>query len=439
MIGAAVDRAVSAKRRRRSAGYARGSRLPRPQSPRSLRLPAAGRISASVAPPCLGRPTGAQAPFPEPFELLPGGPKIYWKTPQNQIGRRIEELIRCVLWLSRVAGLSAAQRREALGALTEADADRTGAAAESVPAGASPAKGAKRSRREDTLGATSHERVEGQGCPHCAGREIVGWGRSHGLLRLRCKSCGCTFNALTKTPLAHLRKKERWLDHARAMIEGKSLAKTAELCGVHSDDGLPLAASVSPRARTLRRIVEADERPSSSNRSRTAGPTCRARRANGAERQGIRGSIRTTSPSSSPATGRARPSMRSCFRSTALQWEARSPASSRRPIISSATAGRRSPLSPAKPGFRSTPCRRRANQPPRRLTPHQQRQRLPLPSYLGWRRALEASGDQLAPQSGSGAPSETAHTNSERYKSQNVRELYDQQDRRLHEGACRGE
>jgi hypothetical protein len=145
-----------------------------------------------------------------------------------------------------------------LGALTEADADRTAAAAESVPA-ASPAKGAKRSRRGDTLGATCHERVESQGCPHCAGREIVGWGRSHGLLRLRCKSCGRTFNALTKTPLAHLRKKERWLDHARAMIEGKSLAKTAELCGVHSDDGLPLAASVSPRARTLRRIVEADE------------------------------------------------------------------------------------------------------------------------------------------------------------------------------------
>ena len=31
--------------------------------------------------------------------------------------------------------------------------------------------------------------------------------------------------------MAHLRKKDRWLDHARAMIEGKSLAKTAALCG----------------------------------------------------------------------------------------------------------------------------------------------------------------------------------------------------------------
>jgi transposase-like protein len=60
--------------------------------------------------------------------------------------------------------------------------------------------------------------VESQGCPHCAGREVVGWGRSDGLLRFRCKSCGRTFNALTKTPMAHLRKKERWLDHAQKIF-----------------------------------------------------------------------------------------------------------------------------------------------------------------------------------------------------------------------------
>jgi transposase-like protein len=35
-------------------------------------------------------------------------------------------------------------------------------------------------------------------------------GRSRGLARFRCKTCGRTFNALTKTPMAHLRKKERW-------------------------------------------------------------------------------------------------------------------------------------------------------------------------------------------------------------------------------------
>ena len=69
----------------------------------------------------------------------------------------------------------------------------------------------KGSRREDALGTAGLERVTAQGCPHCAGREIVGWGRSRGLLRFRCKSCGRTFNALTKTPMAHLRKKESGL------------------------------------------------------------------------------------------------------------------------------------------------------------------------------------------------------------------------------------
>jgi transposase-like protein len=166
-------------------------------------------------------------------------------------------------WLSAIVGLSVDQRREALDALSKADGAKTGGASEDLT-GASPKRGAKRDRREDALGTTSHERVEAQGCPHCAGREVVGWGRSDGLLRFRCKSCGRTFNALTKTPMAHLRKKDRWLDHARAMIEGKSLAKTAKLCGVHPTTAFRwrhrfLRAPASDKPRTLRGIVEADE------------------------------------------------------------------------------------------------------------------------------------------------------------------------------------
>ena len=166
------------------------------------------------------------------------------------------------------------------------------------------------------------ERVAAQGCPHCAGREIVGWGRSHGLLRFRCKSCGRTFNALTKTPMAHLRKKEKWPDHARAMIEGKSLAKTAQLCGVHPTTAFRwrhrfLRAPAVNKPRTLRGIVEADE-TFILNPSKAGGPICRAKRANGAARPGIRGPIRTIFPSSSPATGRVRPSTPSCPRSTGL-------------------------------------------------------------------------------------------------------------------------
>jgi transposase-like protein len=148
--------------------------------------------------------------------------------------------------------MSAAQRSEALAALERAAGD------------AGSSLKARGKRTEDALGTTGVERLERQGCPHCAGAEIVGWGRSDGLLRFRCKSCGRTFNALTKTPMAHLRKKEKWLDHARAMIEGKSLAKTAELCGVHPTTAFRwrhrfLRAPADDKPRTLSGIVEADE------------------------------------------------------------------------------------------------------------------------------------------------------------------------------------
>ena len=64
--------------------------------------------------------------------------------------------------------------------------------------------------------------------------------------------------------MAHLRKKGRWLDHARAMIEGESLAKTAALCGVHPTTAFRwrhrfLRAPASDKPRSLRGIVEADE------------------------------------------------------------------------------------------------------------------------------------------------------------------------------------
>ena len=164
------------------------------------------------------------------------------------------------VWLLAIAGLSSAQRAEALAALAKAEV----AAPKPESAGSSRKTGGKRRDREDALGAISLDRVESQGCPHCAGREIVGWGRSHGLLRFRCKSCGRTFNALTKTPMAHLRKKEKWRDHARAMIEGKSLSKTAELCGVHPTTAFRwrhrfLRSPAADKPRSLSGIVEADE------------------------------------------------------------------------------------------------------------------------------------------------------------------------------------
>src|SRR3954468_19131219 len=70
-------------------------------------------------------------------------------------------------------------------------------------------------------------------CPHCRATGLQRWGRASGLRRYRCGGCGKTFNALTGTSLAQLRKKERWLAYGEALAAGMSLTKAAAHCGVH--------------------------------------------------------------------------------------------------------------------------------------------------------------------------------------------------------------
>ncbi len=50
-----------------------------------------------------------------------------------------------------------------------------------------------------------------------------------GLQRYRCCGCGRTFNALTGTPLARLRHRERWLPGLDGMLEGKSVLTADQL------------------------------------------------------------------------------------------------------------------------------------------------------------------------------------------------------------------
>ncbi len=116
----------------------------------------------------------------------------------------------------------------------------------------------------DALGAVGERKVESVGCPHCRGRDVIAWGRSHGLPRYRCKSCRRTFNAATMTPMARLRKRDRWFDQAQAMLEGVSLAKAAARCGVHASTAYRwrhrfLSAPALDKPRTLQGVVEADE------------------------------------------------------------------------------------------------------------------------------------------------------------------------------------
>lgn len=69
-------------------------------------------------------------------------------------------------------------------------------------------------------------------CPHCASTELHRWGGSCGLQRYRCCSCNRTFNALTRTPLAGLRHKDKWLNYEQAMVQGLSIRKAATSCGI---------------------------------------------------------------------------------------------------------------------------------------------------------------------------------------------------------------
>lgn len=82
-------------------------------------------------------------------------------------------------------------------------------------------------------------------CPHCGHGASVGCGQADGLRRFRCKGCGRSFNALTGTPLARLRKKECWLDFGQSLSEGETVVASAERCG--GQHRLSLAPPLSHR------------------------------------------------------------------------------------------------------------------------------------------------------------------------------------------------
>lgn len=101
-------------------------------------------------------------------------------------------------------------------------------------------------------------------CPHCQHQQVSRWGKSSGLQRYRCGACHATFNALTGTPLARLRKKEQWLTYACQMTEGQSVRKSAAACDVHRNTAFRwrhrfLELPNSQRATLLSGIAEADE------------------------------------------------------------------------------------------------------------------------------------------------------------------------------------
>ena len=70
-------------------------------------------------------------------------------------------------------------------------------------------------------------------CAYCKSCRIIRWGKRNDLQRYKCKNCNKTFNSLTKTPLARLRRKGHWLDYANCLKNGLTIRKAASFCGIH--------------------------------------------------------------------------------------------------------------------------------------------------------------------------------------------------------------
>jgi transposase-like protein len=106
--------------------------------------------------------------------------------------------------------------------------------------------------------------VEIDHCPHCGAINLYKWGIRSKLQRYKCKECNKTFNALSKTPLARLRHKERWSDYAKSLLESYSIKKSAEHCNVAISTSFRwrhrmLKISQEIKAKKLHGIVELDE------------------------------------------------------------------------------------------------------------------------------------------------------------------------------------
>ena len=101
-------------------------------------------------------------------------------------------------------------------------------------------------------------------CPHCQSTELFLHGQANGLQRYRCQACRRTFNALTGTALARLRKKDKWLGFSGALVASQALRPAAATLGVHRNTALRwrhrfLSSIQADRSPTLQGITESDE------------------------------------------------------------------------------------------------------------------------------------------------------------------------------------
>lgn len=101
-------------------------------------------------------------------------------------------------------------------------------------------------------------------CPHCLASHVQRWGKESNLQRYRCGTCQKTFNALTGSPVAGLKRRDAWAQYAQAMIDGARVRAAAGQAGVHRTTAFRwrhrlLQLPAQERDTELHNIVEADE------------------------------------------------------------------------------------------------------------------------------------------------------------------------------------
>jgi len=106
--------------------------------------------------------------------------------------------------------------------------------------------------------------ARGRPCPRCGCGRVHRCGQASGLQRFRCLGCGRSYNALTGTPLARLRKKERWLPFLQCVLESRTVRDAARVVGVHRTTSFRwrhrfVPGAMRDRPAMLSAIVEADE------------------------------------------------------------------------------------------------------------------------------------------------------------------------------------
>ena len=106
--------------------------------------------------------------------------------------------------------------------------------------------------------------AQGRPCPHCHCSRSHRCGQASGLQRFRCLGCRRSYNALTGTPLARLRKKEHWLTYLQCVLDSRTVRQAAAVTGVHRTTSFRwrhrfVPGAARDRPRQLSAIVEADE------------------------------------------------------------------------------------------------------------------------------------------------------------------------------------